>query len=72
MRTWSCAVVVLLSSVFASAQAPGVPIHEVPLPDQDPAEDRVLIAERYLPRSSQTKPVDSSLANASRSFSSAS
>lgn len=44
MRSWSCAVVVLLGSVFATAQAPGVPIYEVPLPDQDPAEDRALIA----------------------------
>lgn len=44
MRSWCCALAVSLLAGLVRTQAPGVPIYEVPLPGEEPAEERALIA----------------------------
>jgi S1-C subfamily serine protease len=43
MRSWCCAVAVSLLAAVVRAQAPGVPIYEVPSPGEESAEERALI-----------------------------
>ena len=58
MRSWSCAVVVSLFCAWAPAQAPGVPIYEVPVPDAPPAEELQLIAAIEQLRAAKTPLLD--------------